>query len=130
MSWERHLEIEYVDSYTEYGCNIHYSLVVVRGNKAFQNHPRHGAFGSMCYADVSEASEKLVEEKHPEYKRVLSAPDFVARISDSSWHDCAPESVINNDTDVVNSETVPEILDKAIDHFETLIKLAEEAGVK
>jgi hypothetical protein len=75
---------EWVDAYTEHGCNITApegsSVLVIRYQQAWENHPRHGQFNSGSILDALDWAKQYAAELlggGRQWSVALGIPDLV-----------------------------------------------------
>ena len=74
------VKIEQVNEYNENGCNFSGNLVIVRYYEDMKLHARFGNFGASLAFDFAAMARKMVAEKYPHARVLLSIPDFVAEV--------------------------------------------------
>lgn len=74
------MQIEYADSYTEHGTNIHGNLAIVRCHHEVTNWDFNSAYRRGGLYEYLDKAKALVKEHHPNHSVALDIPDLVVRL--------------------------------------------------
>jgi hypothetical protein len=78
------MQIEYTDSYTKHGTNIHGRLAIVRYYQDVTNHDFNGAYRRGGVLDCLDEAKALIKKHHPVHTVVLAIPDLVVKLPQDS----------------------------------------------
>jgi hypothetical protein len=74
------MQIEYANSYTEHGTNIHGKLAIVRYSDAVTNHEFLGAYKRGGLFENLDRAKALISQYHPKTIVCLGIPDLVVKL--------------------------------------------------